>query len=80
MRERAVVISFFPDRRFGFMRTESGKEVFFHVTGFPAGVKPRPGDRVTFELGEPVKLGRPKQAVNIQVESALISASSKARA
>lgn len=67
MRDEAVVNAFFPDRNFGFLITKSGKEVFFHASGYPAGVRPKLGERVTFEYGEPAKLGKPKQAVNIQI-------------
>jgi cold shock CspA family protein len=64
MRYEGLVTTFFPDRQFGFLDV-LGRTVFFHASAYPLGVLPKVGQRVTFELGEPVKLGKPKQAVNI---------------
>jgi cold shock protein len=35
-----------------------GEDIFFHVTSLPAGVKPKQGDNVSFELGVDRKTGR----------------------
>jgi cold shock CspA family protein len=53
------------ERGFGFITpVQGGAEVFAHVSAFPKdGQRPKPGERVTFEIGAG-KDGRP-QAVNI---------------
>ena len=64
-----IIRTYFPDRKFGFiLRDDDGKDVFFHQINFEKGT-PVLGERVEFELGDPVKLGMPKQAVNITLVS-----------
>jgi cold shock CspA family protein len=64
MKYQAIISTYFPARKFGFLKQSDGSTVFFHATNFEAGV-PRLGEKVEFELGDPVKLGKPQQAVNV---------------
>lgn len=59
-----VVSAYFPSRKFGFILLDDGSSRFFHLSNCPHGI-PSLGQRVEFELGDPVKLGRDKQAVNL---------------
>jgi cold shock CspA family protein len=62
----AIVFSYFPDRRFGFLRRDDGcKDIFFHASNYFGA--PKIGTHVTFDIGEPTKLGQPPQAVNVRV-------------
>ena len=63
-----IIKTFFRHRLFGFILQDDGKEIFFHQTDFEKGT-PILGERVAFELGDPAKLGMPKQAVNITTVS-----------
>jgi len=62
-----IVSAYYPSRQFGFILLDDKSSRFFHLSNFHAGNEGKPvlGERVEFELGEPVKLGRDKQAVNI---------------
>jgi cold shock CspA family protein len=64
MKYTAIVSAFFPSRKFGFLLLDDGSSRFFHLSNCPHGV-PILGQRVGFELGPPVKLGRDMQAINI---------------
>jgi cold shock CspA family protein len=61
-----IIRTFIPNRKFGFILRDDGTEFFFHQINFEKGT-PALGQRVEFELGDPVKLGMPKQAVNITI-------------
>lgn len=61
----AVVFSYMPNRRFGFLKTEDGKEVFFHLSNY-LGI-PKLGVTVTFDYGDPIRMGLPQQAVNVRM-------------
>jgi cold shock CspA family protein len=65
MKYSAIVSAYFPSRKYGFLLLDDGTSRFFHLSNCPLGV-PILGQRVTFELGEPVKLGQHKQAVDIR--------------
>jgi cold shock CspA family protein len=64
MKYTAIVSAYFPSRKFGFVLLDDGSSRFFHLSNCPSGV-PGLGERVEFELGPPVKLGRDMQAINI---------------
>jgi cold shock CspA family protein len=64
MKHFGIVSAFFPSRKFGFILLDDKSSRFFHLSNCPNGI-PVLGERVEFELGDPVKLGRDKQAVNI---------------
>jgi CspA family cold shock protein len=57
------------DRGFGFIRTDSGQEVFFHASGV-AGTTPydnlNEGQNVSFDVERDTR-GRGERAVNVQV-------------
>lgn len=57
------------DRGFGFIRTDTGDEVFFHATGV-TGETPydslNEGQTVTFDVERDTR-GRGERAVNVQV-------------
>jgi cold shock CspA family protein len=59
-----VICTYFSARKFGFIRLDDGSTIFFHATNFQEGT-PKLGGKVSFELGDPVKLGLPQQAVNV---------------
>lgn len=64
MKYKGTICTFIPNRKFGFIKTDGGGEVFFHQMNFERGV-PVLGQRVEFELGPSVRLGMPEQAVNV---------------
>lgn len=49
--QRGTVKFFNTSKGFGFIKQESGKELFFHVSE-TKGVEPRDGDSVEFEVGQ----------------------------
>ncbi len=61
-------VKFFNDEKgFGFIMRESGEpDVFVHVSGLQSANTLRPGDKVTFELGQDRKTGKEK-AQNVVV-------------
>lgn len=68
----AQVTTFIENRGFGFLTDSSGEQYFFHVTNFlREGAegrerKPKLGEMVSFELADPIRLGRKLQAVKIR--------------
>jgi cold shock CspA family protein len=76
-----IVKTFLPNRQFGFLQTEDGREIFFHISNIKNGI-PKLGQSAQFELGPAVKLGQPDMAVRIQLIheglDSLASADSKA--
>ena len=68
-----TIQTFFTKRKFEFIRLDDGQEIFFHQINFEKGT-PVLGQRVTFELGDPAKLGLPPQAINIEVAGSATSA------
>jgi cold shock CspA family protein len=68
----AQVTTFIENRGFGFLTNSAGEQYFFHVTNFlREGAegkerKPKLGEMVSFELADPVRLGRNLQAVKIR--------------
>ncbi len=71
MKYEGIVSAYYPSRKFGFILLDDGSSRFFHLSNFHC--TPTLGERVEFELGDPVKLGRDKQAVNITPISAITS-------
>jgi cold shock CspA family protein len=64
MKYSGIVRTFIPNRRFGFLMLDDGRDVFFHQNDFHG--TPILGQRVEFELGPAVSFGKPPQAANIQ--------------
>lgn len=67
---KGTIKMFVAARKFGFILVDGssdgdGTEVFFHASNFHG--TPVLGERVEFELGPPVRLGRPPMAVNIRL-------------
>lgn len=71
MKYLGIVSVYFPSRKFGFILLDDGTSRFFHLGNFHG--TPTLGERVEFELADPVKLGRDKQAVNITPTSTITS-------
>ena len=46
-----VVISFFAEKGYGFIRDESGEDTFYHVTNIANTDVLKKGDKVTFSTG-----------------------------
>src|SRR5262249_30647468 len=61
---KAVVYMFASRRGYGFLKTPDGQEVFFHISNYEG--TPKLGATVEYELGDPVRLGKPQQAVNVR--------------
>ena len=56
---KGMVKLFKDDKGFGFIQPDTdGEDIFFHVTSLLPGVTPKPGDRVTYELGVDRRTGR----------------------
>ena len=76
----AQVTTFIEGRGFGFLTDSSGEQYFFHVTNFlREGAegkerKPKLGEVVSFELADPVRLGRKAQAVKIRPSDVCLQA------
>ena len=62
-RMRAVVSTYFVNRKYGFLLDENGEYFFFHLSNYHG--TPMLGERVEFELTEPNTLGKKKQAMNV---------------
>jgi cold shock CspA family protein len=52
-----------PNRKFGFITTPDGREIFFHSSNY-VGV-PALSVSVQFEIGPPIKEGKAPQAINV---------------
>jgi len=74
------VTTFIDVRGFGFLTDSSGEQYFFHVTHFlREGAegkerKPKLGEVVSFELADPVRLGRNLQAIKIRPSDLCVQA------
>jgi cold shock CspA family protein len=53
---------------FGFISVPTSEQFFFHYSNFE-GI-PKLADRVTFDLGDPVEVGKRTQAVNVRINVA----------
>lgn len=67
MRYTGIVSTYFPNRKYGFILSDDGTSRFFHVSQYSSSGthQPKLGEKVEFELADPVKLGKDKQAVNV---------------
>jgi cold shock CspA family protein len=63
MRLQGRITYYVPNRKFGFIKTPDGREIFFHASNC-VGVPALSSD-VEFELGAPIKEGKPPQVVNV---------------
>ena len=62
-----IVSTYFPNRKYGFISSQDGTSRFFHASQYCSGSHPpKLGEDVEFELGEPTRLGKDLQAVNIK--------------
>jgi len=66
--EQGPVIRLVRDRGFGFVRTPSGEEIFFHHSTLPPGVfdSLQEGQQLQFDIENDAR-GRGKRAVNVQL-------------
>jgi cold shock CspA family protein len=55
MRQTGIVMLFRTDRGYGFVRTEGGSSLFFHVNEVRDRLILEPGDKVEFQAGPSVK-------------------------
>ena len=71
MKLKGQIISWFPQRHFGFIKPDdSSTEYFFHLSGTLGQFEL--GSVVEFELTKPVRLGKPPMATNVRaIEVAL---------
>ena len=51
-RQQGQVIKWQEDKGFGFIETETGESIFFHVSEFKASRRPSIGDEVVFSIGQ----------------------------
>jgi cold shock protein len=66
--ETGQVIRLVRDRGFGFVRTRSNEEIFFHHSTLPPGVfdSLQDGQELEFQIEDDAR-GRGKRAVNVQL-------------
>lgn len=66
--ETGPVIRLVRDRGFGFVRTQSNEEIFFHHSTLPPGVfdNLQEGQQLEFDIENDVR-GRGKRAVNVRI-------------
>lgn len=50
--QQGTVSKWQDDKGFGFIKTQSGQEIFFHINEFKSGQRPDIGEQVVFTLGE----------------------------
>ena len=55
MRQTGIVLLFKNDRGFGFIKSEKGSSLFYHVSDVQDRLILEPGDKVTFEAGPSVR-------------------------
>ncbi len=60
------VQKFFELKGYGFLLQDWRTQVFFHVSEWKSGIKPRSGMVVTYDLASANKKGKPDLAVNIK--------------
>jgi cold shock protein len=62
-----VIKKWLSERAFGFIKPDGvGADVFFHLNSFQHDEEPRAGDRVSFEIENSARSGKP-QAVNVRL-------------
>jgi CspA family cold shock protein len=66
--ETGPVIRLVRDRGFGFVRTQSNEEIFFHHSTLPSGVfdSLQDGQEIEFDIEDDAR-GRGKRAVNVRL-------------
>jgi cold shock protein len=65
---RGTVVRVIRDRGFGFVKADTGKEIFFHYSSLPAGVFDALTEGQTLEFDvEDDPRGRGERATNVQV-------------
>ena len=50
---------------FGFISVPTSEQFFFHYSNFTG--TPKLADRVTFDLGDPIEIGKRTQAINVRL-------------
>lgn len=61
-----TIVEYFPDKSFGFIRPDSGKDIFFHISTVEAGETPP-----KIKLGQPVKYElTPREEASSQARAA----------
>lgn len=61
-----TVVVFQEKKRWGFIEESDGSRWFFHTDNAEKGFQPRLGVFVTFQIGPPLTLGKPDQAVDVR--------------
>jgi cold shock CspA family protein len=83
MKYTGIVSTYFPNRKYGFISADDGTGTsrFFHVSNYSGSGahQPKLGERVEFELAEPAKLGKDKQAVRVTPVELLAAATSEVK-
>jgi cold shock CspA family protein len=64
-REEGFLKNWITDKGYGFVRRETGQDLFVHISalGF---IIPKPGDRLSFDVGTNPKNGKP-EAKNVAI-------------
>ncbi len=67
---KGEIVRLVRDRGFGFIRTESGREIFFHATGLVSGSFEAlvEGETVEFDIEADPRSNR-ERAVNVRLQS-----------
>jgi len=78
MKYTGIVSTYFPNRKYGFISADDGTSRFFHVSNYSGSGthQPKLGEKVEFELADPAKLGKDKQAVLVTPIQLLTTATS----
>jgi hypothetical protein len=61
-----MVVAFQERKRWGFIEESDGSRWFFHTDNAEKGFQVRLGVYVTFEIGPPLTLGKPDQAIDVR--------------
>jgi cold shock CspA family protein len=70
MKMTGTIVLWHQPRAYGFVQMDGSSKTFFvHITNFPTGQIPKLGAKVEFEIGDPISLGKPPQAINATIVS-----------